>query len=72
MRLAKYSDQEIRSWTLAPARANRRCGIRSELPEEVELPIIYEKHDRVAYITFNNPDTANILDTPTSDFGGLD
>ncbi|MBV8494106.1 MAG: enoyl-CoA hydratase/isomerase family protein [Alphaproteobacteria bacterium] len=35
--------------------------------EEVELPIVYEKRDSVAYITLNNPDKANILDKPTSD-----
>jgi hypothetical protein len=27
LRLAKYNNPDIQSWTLAPARANRRCGI---------------------------------------------
>jgi len=31
------------------------------------VPIDYEKHDGVAYITLNNPEKANILDKPTSD-----
>src|SRR5271163_3931534 len=31
------------------------------------MPLIYEKRDGVAYITFNNPAKANILDKATSD-----
>ncbi|MBT6681741.1 MAG: enoyl-CoA hydratase/isomerase family protein, partial [Chloroflexi bacterium] len=31
------------------------------------MSIIYEKRDRVAYITISNPDKANILDKATSD-----
>ncbi len=31
------------------------------------MAIIYEKRDRVAYITLNNPDKANIFDKETSD-----
>ena len=35
--------------------------------EDTGLAIDYEKRDGVAYITFNNPDKANILDKATSD-----
>jgi enoyl-CoA hydratase/carnithine racemase len=37
------------------------------MPEEIDLPIDFEKRDGVAYIRLNNPDKANILDKPTSD-----
>ena len=31
------------------------------------MPILYEKRDRVAYITINNPAKANIFDKETAD-----
>jgi enoyl-CoA hydratase/carnithine racemase len=37
------------------------------MPEEIDLPIDFEKRDGVAYIRLNDLDKANILDKPTSD-----
>ena len=42
-------------------------GGGSKLPEEIALPIYYEKCDAVDYFRLSNPDKAKIFDKPTSD-----